>query len=278
MVVKKFIIIFCLVLFMSNANAKIIEVDNIQTVSKELLELGPNDLITIDVRSVLFSAKDIILTMHYKKQFKKIFSDLREKLGDMEAERLHSIVLKNYEPTTVDPYMVNIIKKIQDKKLKIIALTSGKIGKYGEIENREELRINTLKNLGYDFSSSFPLGNIILDNKPYKTSLVYKNGILFTSNALKGDSLGKFLDHIKLKPRKIIHIDNSMRMLTNMESYCKENNIEFLGVHFTRIYKTDVEFLDPKIVEKQFEILQTKGKWISDNTAKEIIEQNSTID
>ena len=191
---------------------------------------------------------------------------------------MHSIILKSYESKLIDPNMLQIIKKIQEKNIKIIAVTSGKIGQYGEIESREDLRFDVLKKLGFDFSSSFSVSNITLDNKPNEIPLIFKNGILFTSNALKGDSLSKFLQHIKFKPKKLIHIDNSMRMLVNMESYCKENNIEFLGIHFTKIFRKHSELLDSKIVEKQFEILQTEGKWISDPIAKCMIDKNLTID
>lgn len=272
-----FLIIF-LVLIMSNASAKIIDIDDIEIVAEDLLKLDSDDLITIDVRNVLFGAKDVILMKPFKKEFKEIFAKIKEKSGELEAKRLHSIILKSYESKLIDPNMLQIIKKIQEKNIKIIAVTSGKIGQYGEIESREDLRFDVLKKLGFDFSSSFSVSNITLDNKPNEIPLIFKNGILFTSNALKGDSLSKFLQHIKFKPKKLIHIDNSMRMLVNMESYCKENNIEFLGIHFTKIFRKHSELLDSKIVEKQFEILQTEGKWISDPIAKCMIDKNLTID
>ncbi len=273
---KNIQIIFFWLFMVNTTHAKIIDIEYISNASSELLLLDQNDLITIDVRNVIFSAKDVILTKHYKKEFKLILSDLEKKLGDVEADRLHSIILNSYEPKIVDSNMSELIKKAQEKQIKVIAVTSGKIGKFGVIKSREDLRIETLKDLGFDFSSSFD-NNCVIDNKLNIAPIMFKNGVLFTSNALKGDCLGKFLNHIKFKPKKLIHIDNSMKMLVSMEKYCNENGIEFLGIHFTKIFLEKPGYLDQKFVDKQFEILQNDSKWISDSVAKCMIEQCKKI-
>ena len=33
-----------------------------------------------------------------------------------------------------------------------------------------------------------------------------------------------------------MHIDNRLNKILQVESFCKKHNIEFLGIHFTKIY------------------------------------------
>lgn len=276
MIKKTLCLIISLTIYMSNVQAKIIEISDVPSIKKEMLSLnlGIDDLVTMDVKNVLFAPKDSLLSTHNKTEFKKYYQKLVDKYGSEKAERFKSIILATYEPILVDRSMPEFIKFIQERKIKIIAVTSGDIGKFGSIESREDLRIRTLKNFGIDFSKSFEVGEMLIDQGQDRIPLLFKDGILFGSKASKGESIAKFLEQINFKPKKLVHIDNCMFKLVSIENYCKENGIKYLGIYFTKIYKDKVALLDPKIANKQMEILESQNKWISDLDAKLLLESD----
>lgn len=254
---------------------KIIESQNLAALEKSVATADQNSLVIFDVRSVLINEQDLILQPAYKKHFKEIKKKITAHLSTKEAEELYSIVLAQKKFALIDKKILEIFASLQTKKIKFIALTSGSTGKFGFIENLEDLRIKILKNLGIDFSVSYPnLESLTLDNiynSANSKTPMYKNGILFASKVAKGTVLKEFYDQQKIKVRKIIFIDNQLKNLYSVGEFCKQANINFTGIHYTNIAHQKIAPLNEKIVNYQFEVLQQQAKWISDQEANQLL-------
>jgi hypothetical protein len=266
------------VLILNNvAHATIIETNKIEVIQQEALKLTENDLITFDVKGVLLTPKDQLLSPHFKAEYKAYHQKLKDQYGEIAAERFSKIILLNYEAKLVDQQMPKLIREIKKKGIKTIAVTSGYAGEHKNIQNIENLRIATLAKFGIDFSSSFPVQELIIEKINDKILILYKKGIIFTSRALKGKPLKDFLAHVGFKPKKIIHVDNSIEMLHDIEKFCQQENIPFLGIYFTQMnIKNKVEF-NKKIADKQIELMKAQNIWVSDTIAECIVENNLNV-
>ncbi|MCP5369953.1 MAG: DUF2608 domain-containing protein [Rickettsiaceae bacterium] len=268
---KKLLFITLIIFLPMGTFAQIIELHKAQDLLKYTENLGPNDLVSFDVKNVLFVPEDLIYNPAYKEEMKKYWQQLEQELGKEETDLLNSIMLLSYKSVLVDNNMPSVIKALQAKKIKVIALTSGHTGQFCHIESLEALRIKRLKELDIDFSTSFPnLGTIELLGKNGEISFIFSEGVLFASRSPKGEVIEIFLDKINFHPRKIIHVDNSMHKLETMQKFCESHNIDFLGIHFTHIYK-NIPPLNKKITDKKFDLLKTQKIWLSDEEVIKLI-------
>lgn len=275
-------ILISLSFFIETVNAKVINTTDIFLIRQEVLKLTKDDLVTFDVKGVIFSPKDQILTHKFTPKYKQFLKQIELTKGIDEAKRLEKIVLLNYEPKLVDGNIPEIIKAIQRNGTKVIALTGGYTGAISVVQTKEDLRVETLKNFGIDFSSSFLVTAISFDSLIKKRSNdplpLYKNGVLFTSRYPKGVVLKSFLEKIKFKPKKIIHIDNSIKKIDDVGKFADEAGIDYLGIHYTKIHENYSQELNQAVTDKKFEILVEKDLWISDKVAQCIITTKSSIE
>lgn len=268
--------------FVEAVNAKVIQTIDTSVIRQEVLKLTKDDLVTFDVKGVIFSPKDQILAREFIPKYKQFLKQIELTKGIDEAKRLERIVLLNYEPKLVDEDIPQIIKAIQRKGIKVIALTGGHTGAISSVESREDLRVKTLKNFGIDFSSSFLVHMVSFDSLIKKGSNdsvpLYKNGVLFASRYPKGVVLKSFLEKVKFKPKRIVHIDNSVKKIDDVERFADEAGIDYLGIHYTKIHENYPQELDQAVADKKLEILVEKDLWISDKVAKCMINTKSSIE
>lgn len=278
-----FLLIGTIILLQTNISfAKIIETSDSSVIREKMLTLTEDDLLTFDVKGVIYTPRDQILSPTYVTKFKEEIRKIAREHGNAEARRLEVIVLINYEPMLVDFAIPEIIKEAITRKIKVLALTSGKTGLVGNVKSRENLRLKRLKKLGIDFSSSFEVESMLLDSQ-YKKGVslpysLYKDGVIFTSRRPKGEILEKFLEKVDFKPGKIIHVDNRLKKIMQVENFCQKNSIEFLGIHFTKVYADADKKLDKAVVNKKLEILQEQDRWISDKIAQCMVNMNLDVD
>ncbi|HJK86273.1 MAG TPA: DUF2608 domain-containing protein [Candidatus Megaira endosymbiont of Nemacystus decipiens] len=261
---KKILILVSYVMLISKSHAEIIELQNAKEILKYTTDLTKNDLISFDVKNVLFEPKDLILRANNKKEMKNYFLQLEQELGKEEAARLDSILTASYKPILVDKDMPFVVRELQMRGVRVIALTSGKIGKYFDIKSLENLRIMRLKRLDFDFSNSFPnFPEIKFYDQDKDVNFSFNSGVLFTSRVSKGKVIPVFLNRTQFKPSKIVHVDNVMKKLIAVQDFCAKNNIKFLGLHFTKSYLKDTK-IDKALSDKKFEILKKEKRWPSD--------------
>jgi hypothetical protein len=275
-------ILISLNFFVETVNAKVIKTTDTAVIRQEVLKLTKDDLVTFDVKGVIFSPTDQILAHKFIPEYRQFLKQIELTKGIDEAKRLEGVVLLNYEPKLVDEDIPEIIKAIQRNETRVIALTGGYTGPLSAIESKEDFRVKTLKNFGIDFSASFLVPMVRFDALIKKDSNdpvpLYKNGVLFSSRYPKGVVLKNFLEKVKFKPKRIVHIDNSLKKIEEVESFADEAGIDYLGIHYTKIHENYSQELDQAVVDKKFETLVEKSLWISDKVAKCIINTKSSIE
>ena len=183
----------------------------------------------------------------------------------------------------VDQEISKVVSNAQKAGIIVFALTSGNTSSYGIIPNRADLRVKTIKNIRIDFSKSTELDYIDLSEerelmgKKDRNKPIFQDGVIFAAKKPKGKVLSKFLKLSKLKPRKIIFVDNQLKNVLSVEAHCKELGIDYTGIYFTKIYNKPPHPLDKKIAEKKRPILLSTGlATISDiDLAISILEQSA---
>ncbi len=276
---SKLKLLISLIIFSLSANAKgeIIETHNIAEIKKIFSDLSEGDLALFDVKDVIFQPKDKVMSQMHKIFFDHQFNLIKKKYDKSNADYLKSIVLASYESVLVEDEMPKIITDIQKTGAMVFALTSGKTGAYGVIKNREDLRIQTLKNFGINFTKllSFPEIDFSKEHniffKKENGKPIFKNGVIFAARLPKDKVLGYFLNSAKLKPKKLIFIDNQLKNVKLVANKCCEFGIKYTGIYFNKSSSVKHESLNEKIAKKKFEILVMKRKWISDAEAKKLL-------
>lgn len=200
-------------------------------------------------------------------------SALYKELDRPTRDKLWSIYINSVPSALVDQANPKIIQNLQNRSIKVIALTRFFTGKIGTIPSISDWRFNELKNFGIDFSNAFPNNNNIVFNQfSYEDKHPeFKSGILFTTLAVsKGDLLKAFLDQINWKPTKVIMIDDLIDNLKSVEDSLNKMGIAFEGYEY-RAYLKYPSHYDKKVAEYQMKYLIDHEKWINRDQAKKLI-------
>ncbi len=231
------------------------------------IELNEETLVVFDVDEVLitpinpfFHAKSI------STQFWMIYYYLFS-TGDV----FFKDVVKHYENalfTTkyalVDPMLPSLIKKLQSKNIKVIALTSCPTGKHKQIGTIENWRIAHLLSFDISFKNAFPEYNNLLFNELSQSNPpLFKDGILFANRKTKkGPLLKAFLEKVGWKPQKIVFIDDEEKNLRSVINTMKTLNMECICLQCIAANKFE-KCISREIIKQKITDLISKEKWIS---------------
>ena len=174
----------------------------------------------------------------------------------------------------VDNRVIEVIKKIQDKSIKVIALTRFLVGMVGNIPAIEQWRIDDLLSHGIDFSSSFSNLDPIVFNQFFfgNRSPKFEKGILFTSHATsKGQLLKAFFDKIGWLPKNVIMIDDGKANLESVYTELRKCGIKFTGFEY-RAYDKFPAYFDKDIAEFQMNYLIEHEKWLPASKAAQLLD------
>ena len=166
--------------------------------------------------------------------------------GSADSKDYKNLISKILQETVlVNSKIPDIIKRLQNKGLRVIAHTSREIGQYGEIARQEDLIIQQLKNLGIDFSGAFEDKYIIVDNVKVKKGTAYplfKNGILFSGVGYeKGEAQKAFYEKMKIVPKHVIFIDDHDKNLHSVEKNLESINVPVTSIHYTEVEHAECE-------------------------------------
>ena len=247
-----------------------INISQAQTVScVNIKEVDKNikDCLKIYNSSEILIAFDIDLTLtiptHKAVQIPNIiknqhsFKKITENLTSIQQDLMITLATKLIAQKLIEPDSCTILQSLQESGIKIIAFSAALTGSLANIKRLEEWRYITLKNLGIDFSNSFPhIDNTIFKNiPPYLGNYpVFYKGILSangrTKNSSKGDVLVSFLEKSKLIPKMIILVDDTKQNIDDVEDSLKLYNsqINFLGLE----YLAGKFYTDGEISEEDF--------------------------
>lgn len=139
--VYKVFFIFFAIHFYAYSEIKIIY--SLKEAQEVLEKLDENALVVFDIDETLILVKDKIRRKHPEKiiadfnltHFDTLIEDVERK------ECLDSIILKTAQQKLIEPESVDIIKKLQSKNIKVIALTHMHAGKYSSIYSMHSLSL-----------------------------------------------------------------------------------------------------------------------------------------
>ncbi len=264
-VVASFIFCFTISIYSSP-----IVISSFQDLDEEWERLDEQALVVLDVDEVLITTKD-----HYMHPYSEetVLSIVMEALmfaeSDLEKrdmEEALSLALILPERHLIEKSVPLLIKNLQSRGVKVIALTDCMTGSLGVIPKLEVWRIENLKSLGVDFSLSFPSIQSHRIDIPFskKKCPLYEQGILFSGGHKKGDVLKAFLTESDFKPSKVIFIDDLSRNVDSVEFELKNMNIESRVYQYTGASEFFRNSVDEQILKHQFEHLIETKTWLSD--------------
>jgi hypothetical protein len=137
----------------------------------------------------------------------------------------------------IDPLILEYITSIQRQGVKVVGLTHCINGSFGMgpgmimVPSLPRLRYEKLKDIGFDFSSSFENQEITfcctIETRDFHP--LYYKGILFTDLMDKGSFLGGFLENIGWTPRNVVFFDDKRENVYSVLQAMHRRNIPCEG-------------------------------------------------
>jgi FMN phosphatase YigB (HAD superfamily) len=272
------ILLLSLVFLGTPCCAKTIKTNDIHRIQTEINQANPETLVIFDVDDVLMTGKDQILQPVNHKFAEKLEEGLESRHSENEAQKLWSIIWLARLEKPVDPQMSPLIEALQEKGIRVLALTNAWTGPFGNISSLENWRVKELNSLGYHFEKSWPQLQtkvfMRLTTKDPQRFPTFIDGILLTCGVPKGEVLQAFLAYAGLAPQKIIFIDDKRKNLESVEKTAESLSIPFVGIEYTAVKDAKEEPLDKARAEFQFEVLEKEQKWLSDQEAEVRMKNN----
>ena len=256
---------------------------NFDAIRDQLDTLDSNSLVIFDYRSVIGIQADI-----YDRGFKKeraqgktirgirnLQSVHHKNLSQHEREKLRHIHKKAFSVfILIDPSLPKLIKKLQNRGIKVIVLTHFELSACNKKNNS---RYKDLLRYGINLSSSFPdHKNIIFtDIGSNNHTPNFCRGILSNGNSCsKGDLLVTFFQHINWQPKHVIFFDNSSKQLHSVQQALEKINIPFQGFEYLGAQKMPAIF-DPVVAAFQLDYLVKHKRWLHSSEAIALIENGA---
>lgn len=252
--------------------ADIIETTDFSTVEKHLNTADQNTLVIFDIDEVIIQTTDAILKPQHKPHFAKWEKELLNRTSEEEVVYLRSIIFQEQSIKLVEDKILDTLNNLKSKKVNTIAITWIPTGPRGKIANFEDWGLGRLQKFNIDFRKFNNLKDHTFKEIPAKHGVpLTKNGVTFTAQASKGALLDAVLKHNKIKPNKVIFIDDKLSHLESVEEVCKNLNISFIGIHYTAVIKSDKWTFDEELARVQFQTLEKEHKWLSDQEARDLL-------
>lgn len=257
--------------FSLNSFAIIYKIESIKEAEKELLSLTGKNLAIFDIDDTIIIHNDSILRpcgeLKLAWAMLKNFSDLR----GANFAQLYSIVTAEAKERLLEQRTAQLIKELQNQKVKTIALTASNTGRVGILKSVEDSRIALLKSLGVDFDHPFSTNDLVFNElKRKKGAPTYKQGIIFSSDAGKGKALLAFLDRVNFKPKKVLMVDDKIKNLIDVEKALLSRGITFIGYEYTKAKTAPCTATDEEI-NLQLLVLKKEKRWIDESEAKKLL-------
>jgi hypothetical protein len=284
-------LIICL-LACSVANAEIRQTADLQVIKREIFASPKDTLVIFDTDFVLIVPSDeafiLSVTDEGQNVLNQTYEDLGERLTPEYVEEMQSIVMRTKPWRPVTPDTPKIFNEIKNKGYKLLGLTSGGTGAFGNMRSLEKWMVQELKDIDIIFDKSFinakpgSLDQYIPNiSKHYAKARhvclpASEDGIIFTCMASKAEVLEAYLQFSHLKPKKIIFVDDRLKHVETVADFCKKNNIEYVGYEYTAIKEQAKHLkLNLRRFKLQYKILELTKTWLNDDQADMVL---ATID
>lgn len=268
-----------LYVYSTNTSNDIIKIDSFAQAQDALKLADQNTLVLFDIddtliipSSVIIRTRTAIKSPWVQPIIKAAFESF---LKNRPFESLVCILATEDAPLLIESPVVETIKSLQDRGVKVLALTNLSTGACDKIEYVPGWRFKQLQNLGIDFNK-VNMRDITFTQLGQDGSFpILYHGILATNGVSKDKVLGAFLDSIHWKPAKIIFFDDNIERINEVEQEACKRNIRFLGYHYLGAEHVSGE-PDENIINLQFKYLLNNEKWLSDDDALKMLQNMKT--
>ena len=111
--------------------------------------------------------------------------------------------------------------------------------------------VRHLGSLGVDFSKSVPFDQTDCYFLNNNHCVLFRQGVLFTSGTPKYSSIDLLLKEKGYQPKAIILIDDKEKHVVDMDAFCQEKGIPFLGLRYS-FSDVRIRAFDEKLAEYQW--------------------------
>jgi FMN phosphatase YigB (HAD superfamily) len=200
-------------------------INSLSEVQEELYNAPDNVLVVFDLDETLIAPSNEIFYIRFRPiedfdlteidfvtQIKSRLTQLSRDLHNPDfLERITSAAFASSTFTPVEESAVEIVRTLQKKNIKVIALTSSPSGRCFYVNNMKKWRYANLREIGLDLSTSFAIPDFQLEGliQSFGSYPAFYKGILCAAFNPKGPVLEAFLKKINWTPSKIIFFDDS---------------------------------------------------------------------
>ncbi len=241
--------------------------------------LGVDSLVVFDVDEVLITTLDGFIHPKAERAFDEALQSILLDQSICEnatkniaiskkqwLENQFSLSMLLPKRVLVEEEIVSILQKLQDRGVKVIALTSCPSGKFGVIPKVELWRSKHLNSLGIHFENSFPsITCVSFDEMKLegKRAPLFYRGILFSKGYEKGEVLNAFLEQIEMVPSQIIFFDDLESNIQSCDTSLQEMQIPFSGIEY-RGADSISQDVSKEHIQFQLEYLLRTKIWLDD--------------
>jgi hypothetical protein len=257
------------------SSSKISLVNNFSFLQNNLDTLTQDTLVIFDYRSVIGIHEDIYDRGYKSERSKhKTIRAIRDPqsphypdLDMLEREKLRAIHKKAFSNfVLIDPALPGIIRQLQERGIKVIALTRFGLSVQTETKNQ---RYEDLLRYGIDLSYAFPSQERInFTNLGSRKHIpTFDHGILSNGpSCSKGKLLTTFLEHANWWPKRVLFFDNSLKQIESVQKALEPFNIPFQGFEYTGAQDMPAIF-NPKLEAFRLDYLVKKRRWLHSSKA-----------
>ncbi len=185
---------------------------------------------------------------------------LEKTLAEWEAIRHLS------QMSLIEPEISNVLLEMQKKGIEIMGVTVQGLA----LATRTVLQLGGLQ---IDLAKTAPHGEDFCFPVNGHTVL-YRQGILFTSGKAKGESFFQFCERNGKLPKRVVAIDDKLSHLQSLEKEANKRGVEFIGLRYGFSDARKAAF-SPDIAEYQMSH-STITHLLSDNEAAEKMKQSTS--
>lgn len=263
--------IFIMTLSLSPAKGhhhSIITVNSVYEVKIHLDQANQDSLIFFDIDSTLTTPSDPYLRRHAIKRHKTIYDNLLTPLTPNQKRIFNHLLVIDSPSQLVEEDWPTIIKELQEREIKTLALTAAKTGPISSIlPSFPNWRYSELERLGIHFSTAFPGTVLFKDLEDFGGDFPgIEKGIVYCGHqASKGDLLLHILSAIKFTPALIIFVDDKRENLESLSDAIQQSfpSLHFIGIHYTGMEQIENPLTEEHIFHKKFHTLTEKAKNIA---------------
>lgn len=254
-----------------NCHAEIIKANNFSILKNEVIRLASKDsLVLFDVDDVLISPTD---EFNFRSKSRK---DLKKEIAKNKTKHEVEVIFSDFflkrKVQLVNENIPKLLEFLRDEKISASALSAWWTDNFGTIQEMEKQRLKELEQVKISFADLSPFNEDIrfTSNKTeHGGTPVVISGIILTGLKDKGEVLGLALNSLHKKFKRIIFIDDQEKYLEEVEKFCAQHGLDFVGIHYTESSLAPIPEFDSAKEKMRFNILEKEHVWLSDSELEE---------